>query len=72
MDKYLIINADDFGMCHAQNLAIMDLLRCGGIEELLSSDNPAVNGARELLRQALPRVGCSFEGQDNKRRGLFK
>ena len=31
MDKYLIINADDFGMCHAQNLAIMELLRCGGI-----------------------------------------
>ncbi len=26
MDKYLIINADDFGMCHAQNAAIMDLL----------------------------------------------
>lgn len=31
MDKYLIINADDFGMCHAQNQAIMDLLKCGGI-----------------------------------------
>ncbi len=31
MDKYLIINADDFGMCHAQNVAIMDLLKSGGI-----------------------------------------
>ena len=31
MDKYLIINADDFGMCHAQNQAIMELLKCGGI-----------------------------------------
>ena len=25
MDKYLIINADDFGMCRAANLAVMDL-----------------------------------------------
>lgn len=49
-----------------------ELMRCGGIECLLQSDNPAVNGARELLRQALPRVGCSFEGPDSKRRGLFK
>ena len=49
-----------------------ELLRCGGIEELLSSDNPAVNGARELLRQALPRVGCSFESADARRKGLFK
>ena len=31
MDKYLIINADDFGMCHAQNAAIMDLLDRGCI-----------------------------------------
>ncbi len=31
MDKYLIINADDFGMCHAQNAAIMELFKCGGI-----------------------------------------
>ena len=31
MDKYLIINADDFGMCHAHNQATMDLLKCGGI-----------------------------------------
>lgn len=31
MDKYLIINADDFGMCHSQNVAIMDLLLKGSI-----------------------------------------
>ena len=31
MDKYLIINADDFGMCHAANLATMDLLKKGGV-----------------------------------------
>lgn len=31
MEKYLILNADDFGMCHAANLATMDLLKKGGI-----------------------------------------
>lgn len=31
MDKYLIINADDFGMCHAHNEATMELFKCGGI-----------------------------------------
>ena len=31
MDKYLIINADDFGMCRSQNLAIYDLFEKGGI-----------------------------------------
>ncbi len=31
MDKYLIINADDFGMCRAANLAVFDLLKSGGI-----------------------------------------
>ena len=29
MDKYLIINADDFGMCHAHNVATFDLLQKG-------------------------------------------
>lgn len=27
MDKYLIINADDFGMCRGSNLAVMELLK---------------------------------------------
>lgn len=31
MDKYLIINADDFGMCHAHNVATQELFKCGGI-----------------------------------------
>lgn len=31
MDKYLIINADDFGMCRAHNLATMELFKCGAI-----------------------------------------
>lgn len=31
MDKYLIINADDFGMCHSANLAVEDLFQKGGI-----------------------------------------
>ncbi len=31
MDKYLIINADDFGMCHSANQAVMDLFKSGGI-----------------------------------------
>lgn len=31
MDKYLIINADDFGMCHSANEAVFDLFKKGGI-----------------------------------------
>lgn len=31
MDKYLIINADDFGMCHSANEAVFDLLEKGCI-----------------------------------------
>ena len=31
MDKYLIINADDFGMCHAHNIATFELLQKGAI-----------------------------------------
>ena len=31
MSRYLIINADDFGMCHSANVAVMDLLGKGGI-----------------------------------------
>lgn len=31
MKRYVILNADDFGICHSQNLAIMELFGCGGI-----------------------------------------
>ena len=31
MDKYVIINADDFGMCHSANLAVFDLFQKGAI-----------------------------------------
>jgi len=31
MDKFLIINADDCGMCHAHNVATFDLLKKGAI-----------------------------------------
>ena len=31
MAKYLIVNADDFGMCHSANLAIQELLETGCI-----------------------------------------
>ncbi len=32
MTKYLIVNADDFGMCHAANVAIRDLIEHGCIK----------------------------------------
>ena len=31
MSRYLIINADDFGMCRSANLAVYDLFEKGGI-----------------------------------------
>lgn len=31
MERYLIINADDFGMCRSANFAVFDLLKSGGI-----------------------------------------
>ena len=31
MEKYLIINADDFGMCHSANAAVSELLKKGAI-----------------------------------------
>ena len=31
MERYVIINADDFGMCRSANLAVFDLFKKGGI-----------------------------------------
>ena len=31
MSRYLIINADDYGMCHSSNIAVEELLKKGGI-----------------------------------------
>ena len=37
MDKYLIINADDFGMCHAHNVATFELLKKGASQSKMLS-----------------------------------
>ena len=31
MSRYLMVNADDCGMCHAANAAMRALLECGGV-----------------------------------------
>ena len=31
MERFVIINADDFGMCHSANVAVEALMECGGI-----------------------------------------
>lgn len=32
MAKYLLVNADDFGMCHAANAAVFELFECGALK----------------------------------------
>ena len=32
MAKYLIVNADDYGMCHAANTAVAELFECGWLK----------------------------------------
>ena len=50
-DKYLIINADDFGMCHAHNAATIELFKCGGITSAtIMTPCPAAAEAAEFAR----------------------
>lgn len=50
-DKVLIINADDFGMCHSENVATMDLLLFGGISSAtVMTPCPWFNEAAEFCR----------------------
>ena len=49
--KVLIINADDFGMCHAENVATMDLLLYGSITSAtVMVPCPWLNEAAEFCR----------------------
>ncbi len=48
-DRYLIINADDFGMCHAHNAATEELFKCGGITSAtIMTPCPAAREAAEF------------------------
>ncbi len=48
-DRYLIINADDFGMCHAHNAATVELFKCGGITSAtIMTPCPAAREAAEF------------------------
>ena len=50
-DKYLIINADDFGMCHAHNVATAELFKCGGITSAtIMTPCPTARKAAEFAR----------------------
>ena len=53
-DKVLIINADDFGVCHSENAATMDLLLLGGISSAtIMTPCPWFNEAAEFCRNNL-------------------
>lgn len=48
-ERYLIINADDFGMCHAHNAATEELFRCGAITSAtIMTPCPAAREAAEF------------------------
>lgn len=56
MAKYLIVNADDFGMCHSANLAIQELLDTGCIHSTtLIACAPWAHEAAAMARQN-PRI----------------
>ena len=51
MDRYLIINADDFGMCRGANLAVMDLL---------TDKNSALTSSTIMTPSAWAPEACQF------------
>ena len=53
MDRYLIINADDFGMCRGANLAVMDLL---------TDKNSALTSSTIMTPCAWAPEACRFAG----------
>ena len=57
MAKYLIINADDFGLNKEQNEAIKDLLN----NKLITSTSLAVPKTVSILKQR-PRNPCKIRG----------
>lgn len=61
MAKYLIVNGDDFGMCHSANLAIKELFEAGRIQSstVITTScwaKEAINMIKE--QPELMRVGC--------------
>ena len=58
MAKYLIVNADDYGMCHAANEAVAELLRANGAEVVVVSGNGETEEYKErfLNRRVIIKV----------------
>ncbi|MBQ3044860.1 MAG: polysaccharide deacetylase family protein [Clostridia bacterium] len=55
MDRYLIINADDFGMCRGANLAVM---------ELLKNEKSALTSSTIMAPCAWAPEACRFAGEN--------
>lgn len=55
MDRYLIINADDFGMCRGANLAVMDLLK---------DPDSALTSSTVMAPCAWAPEACKFAGEN--------
>lgn len=52
--------------------SVDEAIRTGDVSELEEEDNPIVQGVRDLLEQALPRVGCVYQPELSKKKGLFR
>lgn len=55
MDRYLIINADDFGMCRGANLAVMDLFK---------DEKSAITSSTIMAPCAWAPEACKFAGEN--------